>query len=183
MLNLGTLAKNSIFKLFYFFIHGEKGDLEAVSGKKKKYTDAQARRLELSRKLITRTNLWLLGISRGHLGNSFMGRPVALLTTIGRKSGKPRTQPVFFMGDGERIVLVASNAGSPDDPAWLLNAKVTPTVSISVRRNSRQMKLRIADADEEADLWPKLLDMFPGWQEGIDCCVRKIPVVLLEPCK
>jgi hypothetical protein len=56
-------------------------------------------------------------VKRGRLGNSFLGRPIVLLTAIGHKSGKPRIQPVFFMRDGKRIVLVATDGGSPEDPA------------------------------------------------------------------
>jgi deazaflavin-dependent oxidoreductase (nitroreductase family) len=178
-----SVIMNFVFKVFHLFVLGEKGDLEAPSRRNRKYTPSQERRLKFSRQLITKANICLLWISRGRMGNSFLGRPVVLLTTIGRKTGKPRTQPVFFMRDGERVVLVASNGGSPDDPAWLLNAQANPVVSIAERGKAQKMTLRIAGAEEEAQLWPKLLKVFPGWQDGNECCRRKISVVVLEPCK
>jgi hypothetical protein len=53
--------------------------------------------LKFLRKIITLTNIGLLKISRGRLGNSFLGVPVLLLTTTGRKSGQPRTQPLYYL--------------------------------------------------------------------------------------
>ena len=46
------------------------------------------------------------------------------LTTIGRRSGKPHTVPVWFVVDGERIYL------STLDPSrdWVRNAKTNPDV-------------------------------------------------------
>ena len=183
MPDIGKAIQNLIFRVFHFFVLGETADLESASGWNKKYTPAQERRLAFSRKLITALNIGLLRISGGRLGNSFLGRPLILLTTTGRKSGKPRTQPIFFMRDGNRVVLVASNGGSPHDPAWLLNAQENPRVTVSERGRIEHMTLRIAGAEEEATLWPKLLQMFPGWQDGYACCNRKIPVVVLEPCE
>ncbi len=173
---------NFIFHSFYVFVLGETdGSLERKTGKTKKFTESEQKRFKFSRQLVTKANVWLLRISMGRLGNSFLGRPVMLLTTIGHKSGKPRTQPVYFMRDGQRIVLVASNGGSPDDPFWLLNIQENPLVSVAVHGNSQKMTSRIVTAEEKAQLWPRLTEMFPMWQEVEDRCQRRFPVVLLEP--
>lgn len=171
-----------VFNAFYIFVLGETdGSLENKTGKTKKFTRSAELRFKISRQMVTKANIWLLKISKGRLGNSFLGRPVLLLTTIGRKSGKPRTRPVYFMRDGQRIVLVASNGGSPDDPVWLLNAQANPVVSVAVRGNSQNMTFRIATAEEKAQLWPGLTALFPMWQEVEDRSQRRFPVVLLEP--
>ena len=135
----------------------------------------------MSRKLVTKVNLWLLWVSRGRLGNSFLGRPIILLTTIGHKSGQPRTQPVYFMRDGQRIVLVASNGGSPENPLWLLNLQANPLVTVAEHGSSQKMTSRIATAEEKAQWWPRLIEMFPMWQEVEDRSLRRFPVILLEP--
>lgn len=134
----------------------------------------------MSRQRVTKANILLLWISRGRLGNSFLGRPIILLTTTGHKSGKPRTQPVYFMRVGQRIVLVASNGGSPVNPIWLLNAQVNPQVSVAERGNRQNMTFRIASAEEKAELWPRLTAIFPMWQEVEDRSQRRFPVVLRE---
>lgn len=184
MLNIvGSAIREAVFRMFHFFVLGEKGSLGVPTRRNQQYTPGQERRLKLSRDLITKGNIWLLRLSGGRLGNSFMGRPVILLKTIGRKSGKPRLQPVFYLRDGERVVLVASNAGSSHDPAWLMNARANPHVSISDHGKVQQMILRVASDEEETVLWPKLLEVFPNWQDGLDCCRRKIPVIVLDPVR
>jgi len=92
----------------------------------RQFTSWHIRLLKFLRKLITDGNVWLLRVSKGKIGNSFLGVPVLLLTTTGRKSGMPRTQPLYYLIEGERVILVASNAGTESDPAWLLNLEARP---------------------------------------------------------
>jgi len=182
MRKIAVAIFNIIFHSFYVIVLGETdGSLEKQTGKTDKFTPSEMRRFTMSRKLVTRVNLWLLWVSRGRLGNSFLGRPIILLTTIGHKSGTPRTTPVYFMRDGQRIVLVASNGGSPENPLWLLNLQANPLVTVAERGNSQKMTSRIATAEEKAQLWPRLIAMFPVWQEVEDRSLRRFPVVLLQP--
>jgi deazaflavin-dependent oxidoreductase (nitroreductase family) len=41
-----------------------------------------------------------------------------LLTTVGASTGERRTTPMMFHRDGDRILVIASNAGAPKDPDW-----------------------------------------------------------------
>ncbi|MBP9714124.1 MAG: nitroreductase family deazaflavin-dependent oxidoreductase [Sterolibacterium sp.] len=125
-------------------------------------------------------NVLLLRASRGRLGNSFLGRPVLLLTTTGHKSGRDRTQPLFYVEENGLILLVAANGGSPEDPLWLKNIKTHPKVRISQNGREQSMLARIAQADERAILWPKMVLAFPYWQEVADRGQRIFPVVILE---
>ena len=145
------------------------------------FTPWQEALLKFLRGLITSTNVWLLKVSRGRLGNSFLGVPVLLMTTIGRKSGQPRTQPLYFMKIKEQIVVVASNAGTPTDPAWLLNIQANPNVSISVLGQITQMKAHVASSEEKAELWPKLTALFPKWQMMEDRSQRSFKIVVMDP--
>jgi deazaflavin-dependent oxidoreductase (nitroreductase family) len=70
------------------------------------------------------------GLTGGRLGGRMNGMDVLLLTTTGRKSGKPRTTPLQFMQDGGAYVVVASNGGSERHPAWWLNLKREPSAAI-----------------------------------------------------
>ncbi len=133
--------------------------------------------------LITSGNTWLIRISGGRLGNSFLGTPVLLLTTIGRKSGEPRTLPIYYMEDGERVVLVASNAGTSSDPAWLHNIRANPAVTVRIRNEERKMSAHVAAAEEKSALWPRLTRMFPKWQMMEDRSQRVFPVVVLTPAE
>lgn len=137
--------------------------------------------LKFLRKVITDTNVWLLKVSRGRLGNSFLGVPVLVITTLGRKSGQPRSQPLYYMTFGPNIILVASNAGTATDPAWLLNLRTNPNVSVDVHGEVREMIARMASTEEKAELWPKMTKMFPKWQMMEDRSKRSFPVIILEP--
>lgn len=137
--------------------------------------------LKFLRRMITDANAILLKISKGRMGNSFLGVPVLLLTTIGRKSGKPRTRPLYYLEDGGNLVLVASNAGTSTDPAWLLNIKANPNVTVELDGKVLQMRARIATPEEKNELWPKLMALFPTWQMMEDRSVRTFKVVILEP--
>ncbi len=66
----------------------------------------------------------LLPLSRGRI--STIGQQVGLLETIGAKSGEPRPIPLLYVVDEDRIVLIASKAGSPKHPAWLHNVRANP---------------------------------------------------------
>jgi deazaflavin-dependent oxidoreductase (nitroreductase family) len=137
--------------------------------------------LKFLRRLITSTNVWLLKISKGRLGNSFLGVPVLLLNTTGRKSGQQRTQPLYFMESNHQLVLVASNAGTAKDPAWLLNIQAQPNVSVDMHGRTRKMEAHVASAEEKAEVWPRLTTMFSKWQMMEDRSKRSFKVVILDP--
>ncbi|MCG3170695.1 MAG: Deazaflavin-dependent nitroreductase [Pseudomonadales bacterium] len=143
--------------------------------------ELRSRWMALLRNIITRTNLWLLRTSGGRLGNSFLGRSVMLLHTIGHRSGAERVIPIFYLSDGERIVLVASNAGTTTDPAWLINMRAHPAVAVTIRGHRRAMTARVADDDEHRHYWPRVAEMFPVWEMVQNNSLRRFPIVVLEP--
>ncbi|HEY4022659.1 MAG TPA: nitroreductase/quinone reductase family protein [Pseudonocardiaceae bacterium] len=124
-------------------------------------------------------------VSGGKAGWSAGSMPIVELTTIGRKSGEPRsvllTSPV--QEDGT-IVVVASRGGGDQNPAWLHNLRANPEVRVVFGGQPQaQMTARVADEDERARLWPKVVAVgkqYAGYQENTE---RQIPLVLLEPTK
>lgn len=118
------------------------------------------------------------------LGGRLVGRafaPVILLTTRGRRSGRLRTTPVFGIADGERIVVVGSNAGSSRDPDWYRNLRADPVATVQVGPRTRRVRARDATPDERERLWPKLVLVYPGYEAYRETAGREIPVVILEP--
>src|SRR5438034_1014549 len=65
----------------------------------------------------------LYRLTGGRVGQKSAQGPMLLLTTTGRKSGQPRTQPLLYMPDGDNYVVVASNGGRDQPPAWWLNLR------------------------------------------------------------
>ena len=125
----------------------------------------------------------LIKVSAGKLGWKAGKMPSLELTTIGRKSGEARsvmlTSPVQ---EGETIVVVASRGGDPTHPAWFLNLRDNPNVEVVWKGEAkRKMLATVADAEERARLWPKVIadhKNYAGYQTKTD---REIPLVLLTP--
>jgi F420H(2)-dependent quinone reductase len=116
------------------------------------------------------------------VGSAFRkGVPICLLTTKGRKTGRPRTQPLLYMPDGERVIIVASQGGLPKDPLWYLNLCADPRVTVQIRRDVRRMRARTASPDERAELWPRLVAVYADFDKYQSWTDREIPVVICDP--
>jgi deazaflavin-dependent oxidoreductase (nitroreductase family) len=119
--------------------------------------------------------------SGGRLGNSIKGAPVLLLEHVGRKSGRVRTAPLLYMRDGAGLVIVASRGGSDAMPAWWLNLQASPTTTVQIGTERRRVVARKASAEEKAELWPRLVDMYGDYEIYRRRTEREIPVVILSP--
>jgi F420H(2)-dependent quinone reductase len=110
------------------------------------------------------------------------GLPVLLLRTVGRKSGVERTAALVYLKAGDELVVVASNGGSDNPPAWLLNVQKNPDVGVQIGRERTRMRARIADASERERLWPLVnrnnADRYDAYQAKTE---REIPLVVLSP--
>lgn len=119
--------------------------------------------------------------SKGRLLGRVGGMPVVVLSTTGRKSGKPRsTMLASPVHDDDRIVLVASFGGDDRHPAWFLNLRDRPDVSVTMAGRDRPMRARIADDVEKAELWPRIVEAYSGYGAYQRKTEREIPVVILE---
>lgn len=103
------------------------------------------------------------------------------LHTVGRKSGQPRVNGLFYLDDGPDLVAVASNAGSDADPAWWLNLRAQPDAEVEIAGRRRPIRARAATDDEAARLWPRLDAANPDYAAYRAMAQRPIPVVILEP--
>lgn len=133
-------------------------------------------------KWMSRGQTALYKISNGKLAGSFLeGAPVALVTTIGRKSGEPRVVPLLFLREGNRVVLVASQGGSDKHPLWYLNLKANPKVTIQIKDEVRNLTARDATEAEREEYWPKLTSFYKGFEDYQSWTDRVIPVVICDP--
>ena len=103
------------------------------------------------------------------------------LHTVGRKSGQPRANALFYLLDGSDLVVVASNAGFEADPAWWLNLRDQPNAQVEIAGERRPVRARQATSEEAARLWPRLDAANPGYAAYRAKVRRAIPVVILEP--
>jgi F420H(2)-dependent quinone reductase len=126
-------------------------------------------------------NVWLYRLSGGRVMGRMAGAPILLLTTTGRRSRRERTVPVLYLEDGGRFVMVASLAGAPQNPAWFLNLEADPRVRLQVRSRRLAATARRASAEEKAQLWPRLVAMYPTYEDYQKRTTRDIPVVIATP--
>jgi len=108
--------------------------------------------------------------------------PTLLLDHVGRKSGRLFTTPVLYLEDGADLVVVASQGGLPKNPQWFPNLMAAPDTVVHLRKErGRPVRARVADADERARLWPRLVDLYADFATYATWTDREIPVVILEP--
>jgi deazaflavin-dependent oxidoreductase (nitroreductase family) len=107
-----------------------------------------------------------------------------LLTTTGRRTGEPRTTPMMFHRDGDRVLVIASNAGGPRHPDWYRNLVAHREVTVEVGDESgapRRAAARTLEGDERTAVWEMLKATYPFFAEHELSTARTIPVVALVP--
>lgn len=132
-------------------------------------------------RLVTPIQRGVYRASGGRLFTRARGKRLLLLTTRGRRSGLRRTVPLPYFPDGERIVLVASNAVQEENPAWFRNLEADPHVEIQIGPRHGSARAHAADGDDAARLWALLdreADWYRGYQSRVD---REIPLVVVVP--
>ena len=120
--------------------------------------------------------------NEGKVGGMFEGKPLLLLTTTGAKSGQTRVNPLMYMKDGERWVVIASKGGAPTNPDWYHNVIANPDVSVEVGTDSFPARASaLASGPERDDLYERNAATYPQFQTYQDKTERTIPVVVIEP--
>ena len=117
----------------------------------------------------------------GRIGGKVNKAPVLLLTTTGRKSGQQRTAPVVYLADGERMVVINTNAGTSKVPAWSLNLEANPEAEVEVGRRRIPVTARVAGGEERADLWRRHNEQYAGFDDYDAKLDREPKVIVLEP--
>ena len=107
--------------------------------------------------------------------------PTLLLTTTGRRSGKPQLLPLIYGKTPKGYAVVASKGGAPAHPAWYLNLVDHPEVDVQVGAKKLKARARTARGAERAALWKEMAAIFPPYDDYQRRTEREIPVVVLEP--
>jgi deazaflavin-dependent oxidoreductase (nitroreductase family) len=126
-------------------------------------------------------NVPIYRLSRGRIFGNIGTAPVLLLTSTGRRSGQQRTAPVVFLADGERYIVIGSNAGNARTPAWSYNLQANPDAEIEIRGANKLVRARVAEGEERVELWRKVNEMYEGFDDYDAKTSRDIAVFVLEP--
>jgi deazaflavin-dependent oxidoreductase (nitroreductase family) len=115
----------------------------------------------------------------GKVGGPFEGRTLLILHTIGAKSGQERINPVAYVTDGDRFVIIASKGGAPTNPDWYYNIVANPQVTVEVGVEQFTARASISTEPERTRLYSKMVEMMPGFAEYQKKTTRMIPVITL----
>lgn len=124
-------------------------------------------------------NRELIAAFRADEGRSMAGRPLLLLTTTGRRSGEERTSPMMYVRSGDRLLVIASNAGARTDPQWYRNLLADPDVTVEMTGEKFRAKAVPLDGDDYAREWATIKESYPFFIEHEQRAGRRIPVVTL----
>jgi deazaflavin-dependent oxidoreductase (nitroreductase family) len=131
--------------------------------------------------IITPLDRFLHRISGGRVMLSRGLVPILVLTTTGAKSGQPRTVPLACFPDGDGFYLVGSNFGREHHPAWSGNLLKAPRAEVSFEGRDFPVEARLLSDEEKAEVWPRLLDIWPTYDRYVERSGRNLRVFRLEP--
>ena len=115
----------------------------------------------------------------GVVGGQFAGAPLLLLSTTGAKTGLPRVNPLAYLADGDRHIIIASYAGGPNNPPWYYNLLANPEVSVEVGSERFTARTEVLNEPERTELFARMVEMMPVFSEYQSKTTRVIPVVAL----
>ncbi len=123
--------------------------------------------------------------SGGHVGHRLLfGVPSLIVTTVGAKSGQPRTTVLTYARDGDDYVVVASKGGAPRNPAWYHNIVAAGEVGVQVGTRRFQARVTaLVPGDPDYDRLWRLADTANGgrYTQYQRNTRRPIPVCVLSP--
>lgn len=131
-------------------------------------------------RMLGRVHAWLWRLFGGKLGSGFGKAPFLLLTTTGRKTGRPRTTPVLYFRDGTDLIVVASFGGNDIHPGWYLNLESFPEATVLIQGQRRRVFARRVAPEEKKRIWPRLVELYPNFDLYQRRTGREIPLLRLS---
>lgn len=154
---------------------------------------------QINKKLAaTRPVVWIISKSLHHLDRAafrisngrytaasiMTGLPIVTLTSIGAKSGKPRSVPLVGFPDGEKLMFVASNWGQETNPSWYYNLRANPEATISYAGEDEKVNVHEAKGSERERYWQQAVDTHAGYAAYAQRANRRaIPIMVAVPLK
>ena len=118
--------------------------------------------------------------TNGRVGSRMGPIDVALVETIGRKSGQLRCIPIACYPYRDSIVVSASNSGKESHPAWYLNMQANSAVFVQCGTERYQAVAEDVEKDEQAALWNTIVKINKHQGEYLEMAERTIPLVWLR---
>ena len=100
-----------------------------------------------------------------------------------RRVEQERINPVAYVRDGDRFVVIASKGGAPTNPDWYYNVVANPELTVEVGNEKHKVHAKVAEEPERTQLYNKMVEMMPGFADYQQKTTRVIPVIVLTPVK
>jgi deazaflavin-dependent oxidoreductase (nitroreductase family) len=127
---------------------------------------------------------WKISGGRLFFSSWLVGIPAFRITSIGAKSGQPRTLALFGFSEDEKIALIASNFGQANNPSWYYNLKANPKCQVEWKGVSHEYIAHEAAGEERKKYWNMAVSYYKGYElYALRAAHRRIPVMILEPVK
>lgn len=133
-------------------------------------------------KVVPPTDRAVHRLTRGRVVLSRMLVPSLVLTTTGRKSGLARETPLACVPDEQGgWWVVGSNFGREQHPAWTGNLLAHPEATVSYAAKLTTVSADLLDDDAKAEVWPRLVAVWPAYDDYVVSSGRNIRVFHLVP--
>ncbi len=130
---------------------------------------------------LSRVHTAVFRITRGRVGKRLVNNDMLLLTTRGRKTGRPHTVPLLFLREGDHLAVIASWGGRNYHPQWYTNLLADPEAEVNLGGLRRRVIALTADGAERAELWQQAVAAYPPYADYQRRTDREVPIVFLEP--
>ncbi len=117
----------------------------------------------------------------GHIWRQ--GAKILLLTTTGRRTGRPTTTPLIYENAEDDYIVIASKGGAPEHPGWYRNLVKEPRIEVQVKDEVFPARARTATGEERERLWKLAARQWPDYDAYQQRTEREIPVVVIERSK
>ena len=134
----------------------------------------------LGPRVITRLHVSLYRLLGGRLVG---GASTLLLTTVGRRSGQPRTVTVGYLRDGGDVIMMDTNFAKPAAPAWVLNLRAHPEAEVRLGRERYQAGAEFLEGEDRAGQWDRQVAAEPLVDQAQQLAGREIALIRLRRIK
>jgi deazaflavin-dependent oxidoreductase (nitroreductase family) len=141
--------------------------------------DLNTRMRDTTAKQLSRIHRLAFQASKGRIGRRLVDNDMLLLTTTGRRSGRPHTVPLLYLSDGTDVMVVASWGGRDYPPDWYLNLLAEPMVSVQVDGSRIEAQAQVLEPPDRTDWWQRFVTAYEGYRAYQTRTDRVIPIVRL----
>ena len=118
--------------------------------------------------------------AQGGKGVAQFGDALLLLHHTGARTGTVRVNPLAYYDDGDRLVIVASKAGAPQNPDWFFNVRANPDTTIEIGSETVEVRAAEITGDDYEQTWARVVAAMPGFADYQTKTARRIPLVALH---